>query len=97
MGVADARVYRQPMVQVLKPQLSAIEAYGHSKLEIDHLSLQILGQRASNAALTAAHETDDRQRGLQTPLGCGWAAGPPVRRFSDCTKTWSRKTPGFGR
>src|SRR5712664_2556288 len=38
MRVADVRAYRQPMVQVLKPDSSPVEGFGEPKLEVDHLS-----------------------------------------------------------
>src|SRR6267154_4120698 len=69
MGVADAGVYRQPMVQVLKPQLNAIEAYGPTKLGIDHLSFYY-GKLQALKDVTF-DVTERRITAIIGPSGCG--------------------------
>jgi phosphate transport system ATP-binding protein len=67
--VADLHAYRQPLVQVLKPELSAVEGFGQPKLEVKDLSfyygkLQALKDVTFDIA-------EKRITAIIGPSGCG--------------------------
>ena len=67
--MADVRAYRQPIVQVLKPDLSPVEVFGQPKLEVDHLSF-FYGKLQALKDVTF-DISEKRITAIIGPSGCG--------------------------